>query len=167
MTQFHHCNFKSTHRSRFTPSFVPSLIINVIIAVLQCKFWWMSIIFSSMQFLGRIITTNTNHFNSFVAVSMQHIMCRREAVSNSNLQDLITRTLLWVQNYNNMQNVTLIIFALHKGLTYFKICIFKFFHKVLNILTVRCKYSVNTLSPHYLRNSYYNLKKEKKNVTMS
>lgn len=61
-----------------------------------------------------------------------------------------------------MQNVTLITFALYKGLTYFKICIFKFFHKFLNILTVRCKYSVNTMSPHYLRNSYYNLKKEKK-----
>ena len=51
-------------------------------------------------------------------------------------------------------------FALHKGLTYFKNCIFKFFHKFLNILTVRCKYSVNTLSPQYLGNSYYNLKKK-------
>ena len=134
-------------------------------------------------------------------------------------KDLITKKLLWVQNYNNMQNeikwnanlmqignfidvflakntsielpsciklafhfiswgrctvkqpsnmqnVTLVKFALHKGLTYFKKCIFKFFHKFLNIVTVRSKYSVNTLSPHYLGNSYYNLKKDK-NVTES
>lgn len=51
-----------------------------------------------------------------------------------------------------------------KRFTYFKTCIFKLFHKFLNILTLSCKYTVYALSPHYLRSCQYNLKN---NITMN
>jgi hypothetical protein len=77
------------------------------------------------------------------------------------IHNLTAMKLLRVRNYN-MQNVTLIKFASHKSLTYFKTCIFTLFHKFLNTLAVRGKYSMYISSPHYLRNRYYNLKKRKK-----